>query len=219
MAVNTLTGGNVGYTGTNTYGACASNDNAKLIRYVVEIAPSCGDADIQAAFGGSATASKYKVFSNAVKVTGINLGEEGTVEVPQWGVTGIISDGQRKLSPIAIDFRVDNGINELANGVAPTTINQTDLVFYMFEKRAIAQYNINVYITDRSFTALFVYNFAGCTMRKLAMDDQELGAAKLGMIMTEFLPLDATVKGCNNTFTRVTSRQASSNFNVLSCPV
>lgn len=216
----TISGGNVtNAAGNYMYGACASNNNAKLIRYVVEIAPLCGDAAIQTAFGGANTGSTFRVFSNAIKVTGITLGEEGTVDVPQWGVTGMLADGQRKLSPLAIDFRVDNGINEGASGAAPGDIatNQTDLVFLMFEKRAVAQYNINVYITDRSFKALFVYNFLGCGMRKLTMDDQELGAAKLGVIMTEFLPLDVTVRGCQNTFTRVNSRQASSDFTVEGC--
>lgn len=214
-----LSGGNVTYASGSSYGACASNNSAKLIRYVVEIAPQCGDSGIQTAFGGSSGTSKFRVMSNAIKVTGITLGEEGTVDVPQWGVTGVLADGQRKLSPLAIDFRVDNGINERVGSLEPNdiTTNQTDLVYLMFEKRAVAQYNINVYITDRSFKALFVYNFTGCSMRKLAMDDQELGAAKLGVIMTEFLPLDVTVKGCNNSFTRVSSRQASNDFSVTSC--
>ncbi len=209
-------------TGTSKSAATSCNSVAQLTRFAVEIVASCYVEDTQLVGLYTGARQGYQLFTNCTKVTGLTLGEEGTVEVPQWGVTGMMSDGQRKLSPISMDFRIENSITA-SNATAATTVapgatgpasvagiqttNNTALLFNMFENRGNAKYDINVYITNRAFQTLFVYSFTNCDMRSIKTEDQELGSPKLGTITAEFLPLDVVLKTCDNTKTFVNSRQ------------
>jgi hypothetical protein len=196
----------------NSVGSCLTTGVAQLTRFAVEIGANC----YTSATAGGVNAlvgnldKTYKLFSNCIKVTGLTMGEEGTIEVPQWGITGMMADGQRKLSPISMDFRIQDGVS------AETDTSLTALIFNMFENRGNAKYNINIYITNRAFQTLFVYNYIGCDMRSLKIEDQELGSPKLGTLTAEFLPLNVAVKSCNNTKTLVNTRSAA-NSGAFSC--
>lgn len=188
--------------------ACTSI--AKLTRFVVRIKDNCYPAS-----GSAVLPAAGQVFTNCIKVTGLSLGEEGTVTVPQWGVNGLLADGQRTLSPLALDFRIEDDI--VASYVAATA-KPTDMLVEMFAKRSDHKYDIEVSICDRGFKAIMIYKFKECDMRFFKSDDQELGAAKLGTIMTEFLPLDVELYPCNTATTtpRVGGR-GKSDGSFISC--
>ena len=183
----------------------------KLTRFVVKITEACGSEAANAVIP-----SGGKIFTNCVKVTGLSLGEEGTVTVPQWGVNGLLADGQRTLSPLALDFRVED---QVASTYAVASANNMDMLVQMFSKRFIYKYQIEVAITDRGFKTLFIYKFKECDMRTFKSDDQELGAGKLGVIMCEFLPLDVELYPCS-TAASITPRiagKSSTDGSFISC--
>jgi hypothetical protein len=166
---------------------------AKLTRFVVRIKENCGTSP------AVLDASAGYVFQNCIKASGLTLGEEGNVTVPQWGVTGMLADGQRTLAPLGLDFRVDDNLPTTAYALSGT--NNVEKLVEMYSRRADIKYDIEVAITDRAFKALFIYKFKQCDMRVFKSDDQEIGAGKLGTIMTEFLPLDVELWSCSATAT------------------
>jgi hypothetical protein len=187
--------------------ACTSI--AKLTRFVVKISEACGPTDFAVIPSGG------KIFTNCVKVTGLNMGDEGTVTVPQWGVNGLMADGQRTLSPLALDFRVEDQIPET---FAVATAKLTDYVVAMFANRSAYKYQIEVAVTDRAFKALFIYRFKDCDMKSFKSDDQEIGGGKLGMIMTEFLPNDVELFPCSTaSITPRIAGKVASNGSFITC--
>lgn len=191
-----------------TYAACNSTSGiAKLTRFLVEITESCGDGTSIL----SKQTDKKVLFDNCIKVTGLGLGEEGTVTVPQWGVNGILADGQRTLSGVTLDFRVENSL--------PVTVGttKTEILADMFDKRASSKYDLRIAITGRDFKAMFVYAYDNCDLRSFKSEDQEIGASKLGTVMLEFLPLDARLLACDNATVRVNGRSGATLPTTIGC--
>lgn len=179
--------------------ACSTGSFAKLVRFVVRISENCADPSISALSGGV-------IFDNAIKVSGLGLGEEGTVTVPQWGVNGMLADGQRTLAELNIDFRIEDQItSSLSN--TPLVTNKNSILYKMFDYRSTSKYDLDIAITDRSFKALFVLKYEKCDFRSLKFEDQEIGAAKLGTMMTSFLPYDVRMVACNGTDQVIGGRQ------------
>lgn len=182
--------------------ACNTTTSAKLTRFIVRITEACGPESAPPAtptvyspvsiLGGLSTG---RIFTSCIKATGLSLGEEGTITVPQWGVNGILSDGQRTISALGLDFRVESNVPATPN----TTPSDTEVLVNMFSYRSATKYDIDVAITGRDFKALFIYKYKNCDFRSFKSDDQEIGAAKLGTIMTEFLPLEIELYDCANT--------------------
>lgn len=178
---------------------------AQLTRFVVKISENCASSSI------TALGSSGIIFSTAIKVSGLGLGEEGTVTVPQWGVNGMLADGQRTLSELNIDFRIEDKITS-ALAATPAATSPNSVLYKMFANRASSKYDIDIAITNRAFKALFVLKYEKCDFRSLKFEDQELGAAKLGTIMTSFLPYDVKMVACDGTNVVISGRPASSDL-------
>jgi len=73
--------------------------NAILVRYKVFI------EDDDTASGGSGGGGVIPV-DDIIAVSGLTLGEEGTVTVPEWDRDTEISNGKRKLMPLGLKYKL-----------------------------------------------------------------------------------------------------------------
>jgi hypothetical protein len=87
----------------------------------------------------------------------------------------------------------------------------------MYNQRAALRYNIDVWVTDRSFEALMLVRFFENDMKKFSFEDMELGAAKVGVVDTEFLPRDVKLYDCKGTGIIIDSPGAAAEVLTL-CP-
>lgn len=184
----------------------ACTNDATLIRFVVRMTVSCGTpvGPIAPLVGGV-----EKSFSSITKVSGIDLGEEGTISVPFWGRMAQMSDGIRVFKPLAIQLRIPRLPFEPGSDFAAISA--------MYNQRAALRYNIDVWVTDRSFEALMLVRFFENDMKKFSFEDMELGAAKVGVVDTEFLPRDVKLYDCKGTGIIIDSPGAAAEVLTL-CP-
>lgn len=151
-------------------------NNALMIRYRVKPVAGC---NVNAAVVPLIPAGSI---ANITRVTGISLGEEGEIEVPEWDRKSKISDGKRTLPPLGLQFRIDG--------------NQDVFNFFMnyFRYRHDTYITFNIEITRRDWSILHVYEFKDCEMRSFVQEDQELGQTKLGLVDMAFSPYDILMK-------------------------
>lgn len=162
----------------------ACSNVATLVRFVGRVSKACGDDPDSPISGTDHT------FNNITKVGGLNMGEEGTVEVPDWGTKSIIADGVRVLQPVTLQFRVH---------FDPFAANSDmDTLIKMFDRRSRFKYTWEIFITDRGFKVLWKFKFIQTDMKSFKMEDQELGQAKVGLIDADFLPYDVELRDCND---------------------
>lgn len=183
----------------------ACNNDATLVRFVVEARVSCGTP--QAPIANMNTTPH--TFSSVTKLTGLDLGEEGTVEVPFWGRKAQMADGIRTFKPLGIQLRIPQ--TPFAPG------SDFAVLAAMFDQRSALTYDIDVWITDRAFVSLMLVRFYNADMKKFSFEDMELGAAKVGLVDTEFLPRDARLFDCKGVDVIIDSPGANSNPLVI-CP-
>lgn len=151
-------------------------NNALMIRYRVRLTPGCNvnPALLPLVPTGA--------IANITRVTGISLGEEGEIEVPEWDRKSKISDGKRVLPVLGLQFRIDGNLN---------TFN---FFSNWFRYRNDSFFNINVEITRRDWSVLHTYEYLDTEMRSFVQEDQELGATKLGLVDMSFSPYDVLLK-------------------------
>lgn len=157
--------------------------NALMLRYQVTIkdgtCPSTGN-------GLTAVNAIAAVgfISGITKVNGLDLGEEGTIEVPDWETKYTVSDGKRTLPQLEIQYRIDADLINFK------------LMSALFNNRAQVSADIEVLITKRDWTPLYIYKYISCQMRKHSQEGMELGSAKLGYIDTLWSPSDVQLLDC-----------------------
>lgn len=165
--------------------------NALMIRYMVQFKP--GACNGYAGLGALVTDSTdtkqsiTNVVPGLTRVTGLSLGEEGTIEVPEWESKAMISDGKRSLPTLGLQFRVDSDLRTFK------------LISGLFENRASITLDVNVYITKRDWSPLYIYYYQDCEIRSFTQEDQELGQSKLGIIDAVFAPYNVLLKKANGT--------------------
>lgn len=139
--------------------------NALILRYRVEI-------DNEDIFG-----------SDIISVAGFDLGEEGTIEVPEWDRIALVSDGKRKIVDVALKYRLMDDMKT------------HDYFKDWWDTRAISNRDISVIWTSRDYDReLFRWVFLDCEFRKFNGEDQELGATKLGVLECTFAPYDVDIR-------------------------
>jgi activator of HSP90 ATPase len=152
-------------------------NNAVMIRYQVKISPGqCNLAtDFATQIAANTTNNNVQTIT---KVNGLDLGEEGTIEVPDWEVKATISDGKRTLPQLEMQYRVDADLRAF------------NLFTWMFQNRAALTADIQIFICKRDWSVLYSYKYLDCQLRKHGQEGQELGQTKLGLIDTMFSPYD-----------------------------
>jgi hypothetical protein len=164
----------------------ACENEATLIRYAVRMTIECGDPVPPLPNLGI-----EMEFNAITKVSGISLGEEGTINVPYWGRQAQMSDGVRVFKPLAMEMRIPR--DPFAPG------SEFGRLAAMFNQRASLLFTIDVWITDRAFRKLMLVQFLNAEIRKFDFEDQEMGQAKVGITPVEFLPRDVKMYGCDGT--------------------
>lgn len=150
----------------------AARRNAILVRYKVFI------EDDDTASGGSGGGGVIPV-DDIISVSGLTLGEEGTVTVPEWDRDTEISNGKRKLSPLGLKYKLKG--NNL-----PTFKFFTN----WWENRNSQIKKIRVEICDRAWKVLYTLVFTGVEISGHKMEDQDLGTPKLGIWEVTTRPYD-----------------------------
>lgn len=175
-------------------------NNALLGRYKVYVDIGCG---------ADKTASPYKemvalisantdgVTTNGTttngwiyhvtKVSGLGLGEEGTMEVPDWLKKTVQADGKRNIPQLGLQFKYMSDRKTFT------------LMAAMFNQRATIKYDFQIHVTDKAFNSLYYYEYTGCEMLAFNQEDQELGQSKLIYIDTKFTVDDVKLCDTNGT--------------------
>lgn len=149
--------------------------NATMVRYKVTV---YDDAD-----GSSGT---KKEIPNIISASGLSLGEEGTIEVPEWDRVTMIADGKFRVPELDMKYRLDGASDYATHKYFSEWWGERN-----GKNKAIA-----VSWTDRAYQVLFTWFFTSCEFVKFTGEDQELGSPKLGVIELKFLPYN--VKLINN---------------------
>lgn len=139
---------------------------ALMVRFAVEI---------------SLNGSAPKKIQDIIAINGLDLGKEGTIEVPEWDRNVQISDGKKKLSDLGVKFRINEGSDTFK------------FFLDMWKDRANAEVDIDIIITKRNWEELYRYKATGCEMLGFKGDDQELGSPKLGINELVFAPYDMDI--------------------------
>lgn len=178
--------------------------NGKLIRYIVGMTQGCGwdataptelvndIAELGSQYIPVGTHNDIYPLDNVTKVNGINLGEEGEVEIPGWDSVGLVSDGKRKLTSFTLQVRVDEAIK----GTGSIT-STAGAMARLYKQRAALSVDVYVLITDRAWNVLWFYLMEDSTLKSWKQEDQELGAPKLGLVDLDFSPADVKLYGCD----------------------
>lgn len=159
-------------------------NNALLIRYIVKIAKgSCDNTPgIDAVISNN---TNNGVVQSVTRVSGLDLGEEGTIEVPDWDIKYTVSDGKRVIPPLGIQYRIDADLK---------TFN---LMTFLFQNRATVSIDWEIIITNRSWQKLYSYKAIDSQIRRHGQEDQELGTSKIGLIDTIWAPSDMQLIDAN----------------------
>lgn len=155
--------------------------NALLIRYRIRILPGDCSADNDPNMPPIPN-PPANVIPNITRVTGISLGEEGEIEVPEWDRKARISDGKRTLPTLGMQLRVD--------GELPPGSETLHFFARWFNFRHNTRFDILVDITRRDFSVMYTYQYVACEIRSFKQEDQELGATKIGLVDMDFAPYD-----------------------------
>jgi len=198
-----------------------SCSNSKLIRFVLGVGMGCGNtADplvgsfIASLPAGGGPGGYQAAVGGITKIGGISLGEEGEVEIPDWDVVGLVSDGKRKLTTLTLQARAKTS---LKNNQASLDDGLSVLTEFYKARHAVAA-NFYVFITDRSWNVLWYYLFENCTLKSFKQEDQELGTPKLGFVDIDAAPENVYLYDCSGNEI-VAPASASSAFPNLTCPV
>ena len=158
-------------------------NNALMLRYQVTMVNS---TECSSGLAGTAalTALGTGIISGITKVNGLDLGEEGTIEVPDWETKYTVSDGKRTLPQLELQYRIDGNL-EVFKAMAG-----------LYNARAQVSADITVTVTKRDWTPLYKYKYISCQMRKHSQEGMELGSAKLGYVDTLWSPSDVQLLDC-----------------------
>lgn len=178
--------------------------NAKLIRFAVAITRGCPDdawdapelEGLAKLIPEEGSTTDPKILDSITKVGGISLGEEGEVEIPDWDVVGLISDGKRKLTNLTTQFRLTDKLSLGTTTTIPD--NTSNILAHLYARRHAVATNWYIYITDRDWNVQFYYKYIDATIKKWSQEDQELGAPKLGLIDMDLAPQDIELYDCEH---------------------
>jgi hypothetical protein len=173
--------------------------NGQLSRYIVQVQrgdciPATFPAALETLF--PADGSKYSI-PGITKISGVSLGEEGEVELPEWDQVGLISDGKRKLTTINMSLRVDGS---LSPGVmSGATTNDVERLAAWFANRHLVSAHIYIWITNKGWEVQRGYKAVDASFKAFKEPDRELGASVLDVIDLQFSPKDMQLIACDGT--------------------
>lgn len=152
--------------------------NAILTRYRIRFEDECVPA------GMVEVSNPLKIWQAFTKVGNLALGDEGSVEVPEWDRKVKVADGIRVVNEVPMAFRV--------NSIAPGS--EFAYIMEWTDKRAEICRTLYVDVCDRAWTPLWIWKFVGCQMMGLPKEeDKELGANKIAIWNFSLTPYDVSL--------------------------
>lgn len=153
--------------------------NALLIRYKVRI------KDESSGLGGQPFDPMGLITIKQIsRVTGLGLGDEGTITLTEYNKIVTIPDGRRKLPNLGLQMRMDGSVAAIFH-----------LTFFedWWEERQSKTYTIAVDITKRDWTPILTLEYQGSSILSHNYEDQDLGAPRLGFVNMTFAPYDVVL--------------------------
>jgi hypothetical protein len=149
--------------------------NALIVRYVVEIEKN----------------GTYQTVPDITSVNGFDLGEEGTIEVPEWDRDVMVANGKRKVGEVSLKFRIMQNM-------------QTFAYFKeWWDNRGGDNRTIKVTWCKRNWVPILEWIFEDNEFAKFGGEDQELGTVKLGYIENKFYPYEKRAQYAADTTTPI----------------
>lgn len=126
---------------------------------------------------------KYKIpILDVISVSGLGMGDQGTVTLTQQDRVVEIPDGIRKLPQLTLTFRFKN--------FEVISMAVKDKLFEWYNNRSTKTYDIDVFITNKTFCPSHAYRYLGSSIKDIKENDKEIGKADFSIITAIFTPYD-----------------------------
>jgi hypothetical protein len=131
--------------------------------------------------GGPEEKSKIYV-KDVYSISGLGMGDQGTVTLTQQDKTVELPDGIRKFDPLTIAFRF--------NEKDKSSFSFKERLFKWYNERSTRTYDLDIFITNRNFNIRYAYRYIGSSIKSLKENDKELGRSEIPVTTATFLPYD-----------------------------
>jgi hypothetical protein len=106
------------------------------------------------------------LLQNVMSISGLSLGDQGLVTLTQQDRIIEIPDGIRILPQLTLVIRFDNQ--------DPISVLAKNKLFKWYDDRNLETYDIEVYITNKTFCPQHKYAYYGCSLFKLTENDKKM---------------------------------------------
>ena len=126
---------------------------------------------------------KFKIpILDITSISGLGMGDQGTVTLTQQDRIVEIPDGIRKLPQLTFAFRFKN--------FEPISMTIKDRLFTWYNERSTKTYDLDVFITNKTFCPSHAYRYLGCSIKDIKENEKEIGKADFSIITATFTPYD-----------------------------
>lgn len=115
-------------------------------------------------------------------VSGLGMGDQGTVTLTQQDRIVELPDGIRRFDPLTISFRF--------NEVDPVSLILKQKIYQWYNERNTRTYDIEIFVTDKKFCLRYAYKYVGSSIKSIKENDKEVGRSDIPVITATFLPYD-----------------------------
>lgn len=139
-----------------------------------------------------------------VSISGLGMGDQGTITLTQQDRIVELPDGIRRLPQLTLSFRFDSK--------NPSSVFAKDKLFEWYNKRNTQTYDLDVFITNRTFCPQHGYRYLGSSIKNITENDKSMGKADLSIITAVFIPYD--VIALTNTAEAITAWNIPARVNI-----
>lgn len=146
----------------------ACSNTVSLARYIITI---------------SDPREKFPVLlKDVISVSGLGLGDQGSVTLTQQDRIVEIPDGIRTLPNLTISMRFS--FRDPTSEIVKTKL------FEWYNSRSTKVYDVQVYITNKSFCVQHSYKYIGSSIKNISENDKEMGRSEFSIITATIVPYD-----------------------------
>jgi hypothetical protein len=120
--------------------------------------------------------------TDVISVSGLSLGDQGTVTLTQQDRIVELPDGIRKLPTLNFTCRFKNG--DIQSEFVKAKL------FEWYNERSTKTYDIQIFITNKTFCPQHSYKYLGSSIKNISENDKEMGKPDFSIITISTLPYD-----------------------------
>lgn len=120
--------------------------------------------------------------ADIISISGLGMGDQGTVTLTQQDRIVEIPDGIRKLPNLTVEFRF--------KPFDPVSSLFKNRLFDWYNKRNTQTYDLTIFVTNRTFCPTHAYKYIGCSIKNLTENDKSMGKSDFSIITATFIPYD-----------------------------